>query len=67
MGGIKAFVVIPIAAFYFSVMSWAIRADELVGDPVLLQMLLKQGSLSRCVVKRFVNTGPLSVWMHSIR
>ena len=45
MGGIKAFVVFAVAAFHFPVMSWRIGADELVGDPVLLQMLLEQGRL----------------------
>ena len=45
MGGIKASLVFPMAALHFSVMSWGIRVDELVGDPVLLQMLLEKGKL----------------------
>ena len=45
MGGIKTFIVFPMTALHFSVMSWGIRADELVGNPVLLQMLLEQGRL----------------------
>ena len=61
MGGIEAFVILPMATFYFAIVSWGKGTDDFVADPVCFQMFLEKGRLSLCVVKRFVNSGPLSV------
>ena len=42
VGGIKAFLVLPVTALHFSVMAWRIRADELVADAQLGSGRLKQ-------------------------
>lgn len=45
MSGIEPFIVFPMAAFHFSVMSGRIRPDQLVLDAVAFQMYLKEGGL----------------------
>ena len=45
MSGIKPFIVFPVAAFHFSVVSGRIRPDQLVTDAVAFQMYLKEGGL----------------------
>ena len=42
MGGIKAFIVLAMAALNFPVMPWRVRADQLMPDPILLQTTLKE-------------------------
>ncbi len=45
MGGIEAFVVLPVAALYLSVMPGCVRLYQLVADAMVLQMHLKEGWL----------------------
>lgn len=45
MGGIKAFVVLPVAALNLAVMPWRVGADQLMPDAVLFQVLLEEGGL----------------------
>lgn len=45
MSGIEPFIVFPMAAFHFPVMSGRIRPDQLVADAVAFQMYLKEGRL----------------------
>ena len=40
---IEAFLVFPVAALYFSVVSWGVRADELVADAKISGSLFKKG------------------------
>lgn len=66
MGGIKAFIVLPVAALDLAVMPWRVGADQFMPDPVLSQTALEEGGLSLFEVKRLVNSEPLSVCMHSM-
>lgn len=43
---IEAFLVFPVAALYFSVVSWGVRADELVADAKISGSLFKKGLVS---------------------
>lgn len=45
MSGIEAFIVFPVAAFHFAIVSRRIRPDQLMADAVPLQMVLKEGRL----------------------
>ena len=45
VGGIEAFVVLPVAAIYLSVMPGCVRLYQLVADAMVLQMHLKEGWL----------------------
>lgn len=45
VSGVEPFVVLPVAALHFAVMPRRVRADELMGDAVPLQMLLEQRGL----------------------
>ena len=42
MGGIKAFIVLAMAALNFPVMPWRVRTDQLMPDPILFQAILKE-------------------------
>lgn len=43
MGGIKPFIILPVASFHLAIMPWCIGADKLVTDSMTFQMYLKQG------------------------
>ena len=43
MGGIKAFIILPMASFHFTVMPWCKGSDYFVLDTMTLQMHLKHG------------------------
>ena len=45
MGGIEAFVILPVATFYFAIVSWGKGTDDFVADPVCFQMFLEKGRL----------------------
>ena len=45
MGGIETFVILPVAAFHFAVMSGRIWTNQLVPDAVALQMCLEERRL----------------------
>ena len=45
MRGIKALVILAVAAFYFAVMTRSERADQLMTDPVFGKTGLKQGQV----------------------
>ena len=45
MRGIKALVILAVAALYFAVMPWSERADQLVPDAVFCKANLKQGQV----------------------
>lgn len=42
VAGVKAFLVLPVAAFHLSVVAWRVGTDELVPDPQLLSGGLKK-------------------------
>ena len=41
MGGVKAFVILAMTAFYFPIMPWCKRSDQLMADIVVFQGALK--------------------------
>ena len=43
MGGIKAFIIFPVASLYLAVVPWCIGADQLMSDAMLFQMELEEG------------------------
>lgn len=45
MRGVKPFIVLTVAAFYFAIVPWRKRTDELVANPVCQQMSLKHSRL----------------------
>ena len=47
MGGIKTFIILPVAALHLAIMPRCIRAYELMADAVASQMLLKESRLVR--------------------
>ena len=59
MSGIEPFIVFPMAAFHFSVMSGRIRPDQLVMDAVAFQMYLKEGGLISVGSKAVGKLGPI--------
>ena len=65
---IKTFLVLPVAAIYFAVMSGSVRTNQLMLDTQLGGGFLKKGlEIPVTVRKRLVNSKPLSVWTHSTR
>ena len=60
--GVKAFLVLPMAAFHLAVVPGRVWADELVADPQFAAVVSKRVSRSRLLLeKRLVNSKPLSV------
>ena len=58
--GIEPFVVLPVAALYFPVMSGCVGTDHFMPYPMLLQAFLEKGWFLP-MSDRFVNSVPLSV------
>ena len=52
MDGIEPLVILPMAAFYFPIMPWRKRMNQLVPDPQLLKPNLKDGWLIRTAIRR---------------
>lgn len=66
--GVKALLVLPVAALHLAVVARRVGTDELVADPQLGGCGLKQGrQIPLLLEKRLVNSNPLSVWTHSTR
>ena len=67
MGYLEFLVILTVTAFRLAIVSGRIRANELVTNPEIRQLLLKQrGVFPPFGRKRFVNSVPLSVCMHSM-
>ena len=63
MRGVKTFVILAMTAFYFPIMPWCKRSDQLMAD-VSYFLECVETSLKfpfPAVVKRLVNSAPLSV------
>ena len=45
MGGVETFVILPVATFYFAIVSRDKGADDFVADPVCFQMFLEKDGL----------------------
>ena len=66
--GVKAFLVLAVAAFHLAVMAGRIGQDKFVRTPNSEAVdSNRDGRSCLPVRKRFVNSGPLSVWTHSTR
>lgn len=50
MGGIKPFLVLPVAPFCFAIVSWCKRAYQLVSYAMLFQVYLEKGRLVRTAI-----------------
>ena len=62
VAGVKALLVLPVAALYLAVVPGRVWADELVADPQFAAVVSKRVSRSRLLLeKRLVNSKPLSV------
>ena len=62
MRGIKTFIILAVAAFHFSVMTWCKGSDQLCWMPSSFKVRWNKVNVSLPEVeKRFVNSTPLSV------
>ena len=67
VGGIKAFLVLPVTALHFSVMAWCIRADELMADAQLGSGRLKQSRQVTPAVGKAVDVYKRQVKLRNIK
>ena len=66
--GVKALLVLPVAALHLAVVARRVGTDELVADPQLAAADSNKVVRSLLLLeKRLVNSNPLSVWTHSTR
>ena len=68
VAGVKAFLILPVAALHFALVAGRVWTGKLVSDAHLICDGLKQNwQILYAVKKRVVNSTPLPVWMRSTR